>query len=109
MAGDFVWSARHLYAPSSRLILESTLVPLGNRDMGRVAASLLARGRSARALRDTQEDHPRNHALLARNVDWALSPAYDLTPSPVVSLDRRDLALVCGDGGRFADAKAKRD
>lgn len=43
--------------------------------------------------------------LLARNVDWALSPAYDLTPSPVVTLDHRDLALVCGDQGRFANAK----
>jgi serine/threonine-protein kinase HipA len=51
------------------------------------------------------DDHPRNHAFLARNTDWALSPAYDLTPSPVVSLDRRDLALVCGDQGRFANAR----
>jgi serine/threonine-protein kinase HipA len=57
------------------------------------------------ALISNIDDHPRNHALLARNVDWALSPAYDLTPSPVVSLDRRDLALVCGDQGRFANAK----
>jgi serine/threonine-protein kinase HipA len=57
------------------------------------------------ALISNLDDHPRNHALLARNVDWALSPAYDLTPSPVVSLDRRDLALVCGDQGRFANAK----
>jgi serine/threonine-protein kinase HipA len=57
------------------------------------------------ALTSNLDDHPRNHALLARSVDWALSPAYDLTPSPVVSLDRRDLALVCGDQGRFANAK----
>jgi serine/threonine-protein kinase HipA len=57
------------------------------------------------ALISNLDDHPRNHALLARNIDWALSPAYDLTPSPVVSLDRRDLALVCGDQGRFANAK----
>lgn len=57
------------------------------------------------ALISNLDDHPRNHALLARNVDWALSPAYDLTPSPVVSLDHRDLALVCGDQGRFASAK----
>src|SRR5580692_5259335 len=57
------------------------------------------------ALISNLDDHPRNHALLARHVDWALSPAYDLTPSPVVSLDRRDLALVCGDQGRFANAK----
>jgi serine/threonine-protein kinase HipA len=57
------------------------------------------------ALISNLDDHPRNHAFLARNIDWALSPAYDLTPSPVVSLDRRDLALVCGDQGRFANAK----
>jgi serine/threonine-protein kinase HipA len=57
------------------------------------------------ALISNLDDHPRNHALLARKVDWALSPAYDLTPSPVVSLDRRDLALACGDQGRFANAK----
>jgi serine/threonine-protein kinase HipA len=57
------------------------------------------------ALISNIEDHPRNHALLARNVDWALSPAYDLTPSPAISLDRRDLALACGDQGRFANAK----
>jgi HipA-like C-terminal domain len=40
------------------------------------------------ALISSIDDHPRNHALLARNVDWALSPAYDLTSSPLVSLDR---------------------
>jgi len=57
------------------------------------------------ALISNLDDHPRNHALIARNLDWALSPAYDLTPSPVVSLDRRDLALVCGDQGRLANAK----
>jgi serine/threonine-protein kinase HipA len=50
------------------------------------------------------DDHPRNHALIAPDVDWKLSPAYDLTPSPVVSLDQRDLALLCGDLGRFANA-----
>jgi serine/threonine-protein kinase HipA len=57
------------------------------------------------ALISNLDDHPRNHALIARNLEWVLSPAYDLTPSPVVSLDRRDLALVCGDQGRFANAK----
>lgn len=57
------------------------------------------------ALISNLDDHPRNHALLARSTEWALSPAYDLTPSPVVSLDHRDLALACGDQGRFANAK----
>jgi serine/threonine-protein kinase HipA len=57
------------------------------------------------ALISNLDDHPRNHALIARDLDWALSPAYDLTPSSVVSMDHRDLALVCGDQGRFANAK----
>ena len=57
------------------------------------------------ALISNLDDHPRNHALIARDHHWALSPAYDLTPSPVVSQERRDLAMECGDQGRFANAK----
>jgi len=49
--------------------------------------------------------HPRNHALIAKERDWQLSPAYDLTPSPVIAQDRRDLAMEIGDQGRFANAK----
>lgn len=49
------------------------------------------------------DDHPRNHALLARGRSWILSPAYDLTPTPVFSLDRRDLAMECGPAGRLAN------
>lgn len=26
------------------------------------------------------DDHPRNHAVIAKNRGWRLSPAYDLTP-----------------------------
>jgi serine/threonine-protein kinase HipA len=48
------------------------------------------------------DDHPRNHALLRRQKGWRLSPAYDLVPSPVVSLERRDLALTVGNYGRTA-------
>jgi serine/threonine-protein kinase HipA len=51
------------------------------------------------------DDHPRNHSFIARGEEWRLSPAYDLTPSPVVSQDRRDLAMECGDLGRFANAR----
>jgi serine/threonine-protein kinase HipA len=40
-----------------------------------------------------------------RENDWKLSPAYDLTPSVPISLERRDLAMDCGDMGRFANAK----
>jgi serine/threonine-protein kinase HipA len=57
------------------------------------------------ALISNTDDHPRNHALLAKGHDWKLSPAYDLTPMPHVSLEHRDLAMTCGDGGRFANAK----
>ncbi len=48
------------------------------------------------------DDHPRNHALLRRQNGWRLSPAYDLVPAPVVSLERRDLALTVGNHGRTA-------
>jgi serine/threonine-protein kinase HipA len=57
------------------------------------------------ALISNIDDHPRNHAFIARDNDWSLSPAYDLTPSPVISRERRDLAMECGDMGRFANAK----
>jgi serine/threonine-protein kinase HipA len=48
------------------------------------------------------DDHPRNHALLRTNKGWRLSPAYDLVPAPVVSVERRDLALTVGQYGRTA-------
>jgi serine/threonine-protein kinase HipA len=48
------------------------------------------------------DDHPRNHAALAKDRNWRLSPAYDLTPTPVISQDRRDLAMACGTRGRIA-------
>jgi serine/threonine-protein kinase HipA len=51
------------------------------------------------------DDHPRNHAMLAVGRNWRLSPAFDLTPAPVISNDRRDLAMSCGDAGRFANRK----
>jgi serine/threonine-protein kinase HipA len=50
------------------------------------------------------DDHPRNHAIVAKRRDWRLSPAYDLTPNPQISLERRDLALTIGDAGRIATA-----
>lgn len=48
------------------------------------------------------DDHPRNHAMLHRRKGWRLSPAYDLVPAPVISQERRDLALTVGDYGRTA-------
>jgi serine/threonine-protein kinase HipA len=56
------------------------------------------------ALISNIDDHPRNHALIAKEKDWKLSPAYDLTPAVPVSIARRDLAMECGDAGRFANA-----
>lgn len=49
------------------------------------------------------DDHPRNHALLAAGREWCLSPAYDLTVSPAISMERRSLALDCGRHGRDAN------
>jgi serine/threonine-protein kinase HipA len=57
------------------------------------------------ALISNLDDHPRNHAILAKDRHWRLSPAYDLTPSVPVSTEHRDLALDCGDQGRHANAK----
>jgi serine/threonine-protein kinase HipA len=48
------------------------------------------------------DDHPRNHAILGKDGGWRLSPAYDLTPDPVIAQDSRPLALACGLQGRAA-------
>ena len=67
-------------------------------------AAELFRRMGFNALISNIDDHPRNHALIAKAAEWKLSPAYDLTPAVPVSLERRDLALECGDAGRFANA-----
>ena len=67
-------------------------------------AAELFRRMAFNALISNTDDHPRNHALIAKNLDWQLSPAYDLTPAMALSQDRRDLAMTCGDAGRFANA-----
>lgn len=54
------------------------------------------------ALISNTDDHPRNHALLAPGRSWRLSPAYDLTPSALRSLEHRDLAMTAGALGRMA-------
>ncbi|MFZ1955813.1 MAG: HipA domain-containing protein [Desulfobacterales bacterium] len=51
------------------------------------------------------DDHPRNHAVIAVGRSWRLSTVFDLTPAPVISRERRDLAMSCGDAGRFANRK----
>lgn len=54
------------------------------------------------AMVTNNDDHPRNHALLQKDGKWRLSPAYDIVPAPMVSQERRDLALQVGDFGRAA-------
>ena len=54
------------------------------------------------ALISNTDDHPRNHAMLASGGGWRLSPAYDLTPSSVRSIEHRDLAMMAGTLGRLA-------
>ena len=49
------------------------------------------------------DDHPRNHAIITPDRSWRLSPAFDLTPSPVIAQDHRDLAMRCGRFGRYAN------
>ena len=48
------------------------------------------------------DDHPRNYAVLRTKRGWRLTPAYDLVPAPLVSLERRDLAMTVGTYGRTA-------
>lgn len=67
-------------------------------------AAELFRRMCLNALISNVDDHPRNHALIAKEQDWKLSPSYDLTPAVPVSVERRDLAMECGDAGRFANA-----
>ena len=67
-------------------------------------AQELFRRMAFNALISNSDDHPRNHAAVALPADWQLSPAYDLTPTAPSSIERRDLALACGDQGRRANA-----
>lgn len=69
---------------------------------GKDAAELFRR-MCFNALISNTDDHPRNHAVIAKEQNWRLSPAYDLTPSVPISTERRDLAMICGDQGRFAN------
>lgn len=68
-------------------------------------AAELFRRMAFNALVSNIDDHPRNHAVLAPGAGWRLSPAYDLTPTPAIGEDHRDLAMACGAAGRFANAR----
>jgi serine/threonine-protein kinase HipA len=67
-------------------------------------AAELFRRMAFNALISNIDDHPRNHAVIARDAEWKLSPAYDLTPANPISEEHRDLAMACGDQGRWANA-----
>ncbi|MCA3179017.1 MAG: HipA domain-containing protein [Burkholderiaceae bacterium] len=54
------------------------------------------------AMVTNDDDHPRNHAMLRTTAGWRLSPAYDIVPVPLISQERRDLALEIGRFGRVA-------
>jgi serine/threonine-protein kinase HipA len=41
--------------------------------------------------------------ILNKNTHWRLSPAYDLTPTPTIALENRDLPMACGLHGRMAN------
>jgi serine/threonine-protein kinase HipA len=58
---------------------------------------------SFNALISNTDDHPRNHGLIAAGRDFELAPAYDLTPNPLISLEKRDLALIAGRYNRYAN------
>lgn len=68
-------------------------------------ATELFRRMAFNALISNNDDHPRNHAVIAMGQDFRLAPAYDLTPQPQLSVQRRDLAMACGDMGRDAHAQ----
>jgi serine/threonine-protein kinase HipA len=53
------------------------------------------------SLASVTDDHERNHALIAENTHFRLSPAFDLVPRPG-NTQRRYLALSIGDFGALA-------
>ena len=53
------------------------------------------------SLTSVTDDHERNHALIAGNTHFRLSPAFDLVPQPG-NTQRRYLALTVGDFGALA-------
>ncbi len=60
----------------------------------------LLRRMTFNALISNVDDHPRNHALIADERGWRLSPTYDVVPTPLVALDGRSLAMQVGAHGR---------
>lgn len=70
----------------------------------RETANELFRRMCFNALISNTDDHPRNHAIIAKDRAWQLSPAYDITPALAIGMER-DLAMSVGDLGRRATAQ----
>ena len=96
---EFV-GAVHILGNRGRISSKRRVVEEPKRD-----ALELFRRMTFNALISNIDDHPRNHALIAKEREWSLSPAYDLTPAAVVAQEHRDLAMEIGDLGRYANAK----
>jgi len=47
------------------------------------------------------DDRLRNHAFITHDHNWQLSSAFDLTPTPLISREHRDLAIICGNQLRY--------
>ncbi len=114
-SGDGAGWHRHRMA-SALTLLRTDDSPTGRERWSYLALADEVRRASARPRDDLRElftrmcfnaavsnsdDHPRNHAILARGRSWRLAPAYDLTPAPAHSLER-DLSMICGPKGRRA-------
>ena len=114
-SGDGAGWHRHRMA-SALTLLRTDDSPTGRERWSYLALADEVRRASARPRDDLRElftrmcfnaavsnsdDHPRNHAILARGRSWRLAPAYDLTPAPAHSLER-DLSMICGPEGRRA-------
>jgi serine/threonine-protein kinase HipA len=53
------------------------------------------------ALVSNEDDHPRNHAIIAWGIeDWRLSPLFDVVPTARAGVRQRRLALIAGNHGR---------
>jgi serine/threonine-protein kinase HipA len=85
----------------SYLLLADELRRCAAQDQGKELAELYRRI-CFNALVTNLDDHPRNHAVLAGGRGWTLSPAYDLTPTPVIATER-NLAMSFGDRGRLVN------
>ncbi len=92
------YSSRHKW---SYILLSEELRRISSKPLQ--DAQELFRRMCFNALISNTDDHPRNHAIIAMDANWHLSPAYDLVPSTPIGIQRRDLALICGDAGRYAN------